>query len=195
MLTTDPALYQALFDRRSGKAHLMSKSGPDNTEIEAILLAAARAPDHGRLVPFRFILIEESGRGKLADVLEAAQREMVPSSDEPEIERAREKAHQGPALVGLVARIDAQHPKITASDQWLTVGCALENMILAAQSQGYACAVRSGKFLETNAIRRGFNIPEGSHFVSIIAIGTPTDYPPARPKPELSAILTRWNGT
>ena len=191
--TPNPA-YAALLSRRSGNARALAAPGPDRATMEAIVLAAARAPDHGRLVPFRFLEIAEDARGRLADLLEASSRALTPDLPQPEIERAREKAFQGPLILAVIARIDVAHPKIVASDQWLAVGCALENLLLATQSFGFAAAVRSGRFLETAPVRSGFHLGETEHLVALVAIGTPTDWPPEKPKPALEKVLARWKG-
>lgn len=191
--TTNPA-YAALLARRSGNARALAAPGPDRATTDAIVLAAARAPDHGRLVPFRFLEIAGSARGALADLLESSSRALAPDLPAPEIERAREKADQGPLILAVIARIEADHPKITASDQWLAVGCALENLLLATQSFGFAAAVRSGKFLETRPMREGFGLAVNEHLVSLVAVGTPTDWPPEKPKPALEKVFGLWNG-
>lgn len=194
MPVADKALLDALMARRSANARMLAAPGPDEAALAVIIKAGAQAPDHGRLVPFRFIRIGEDARGRLADLLEAASREMSPGMPEPEIERAREKADQGPVILGLIARIEAGHPKIPASDQWLAVGCALENMLLAIQAAGFGVAVRSGRFLETKAIQTGFALAPNEQLVSFLAIGTPTDWPPQKPKPALEAVYSIWNG-
>ena len=109
-----------------------------------------------------------------------------------EIDKAREKAHQGPLILAIIGRIDPDHPKITASDQWLAVGCALENLLLAAQSFGFAAAIRSGRFLETAPMREGFALGPNEHLVSLIALGTPAEWPPEKPKPSLDQVFSIW---
>ncbi|WP_284179334.1 nitroreductase [Rhabdaerophilum sp. SD176] len=191
--STHPVI-DALFARRSANARMLTGPAPDDAQLRLIVEAASRAPDHGRIVPFRFLALADAARGRLADLLGAATREMMPDAPEEEIQRAREKAHQGPCLVGVLARIDAGHPKIPASDQWLAVGCALENLVLAVQALGFAAAIRSGRFLETKAFREGFGLGPNEHFVSIVAIGTTKDWPPAKPKPALDTVFGTWNG-
>jgi nitroreductase len=190
---TNPA-YAALLARRSGNARALVGPAPDAATLEAIVLAASRAPDHGRLVPFRFLEVTESARDRLADMLEAASRAVTPDLPQPEIDRAREKAHQGPLLLAMIGRIEGEHPKITASDQWLAVGCALENLLLAVQSFGFAAAIRSGKFLETAPMHEGFGLGANEHLVSLIAIGRPGEWPPEKPKPALERVFARWHG-
>lgn len=194
MSVTVHPLYAGLMTRRSANARALAAPGPDAMTMAAIVKAGAQAPDHGRLVPFRFLRIADAARHRLADLLEASSRELQPDLPAPEIERAREKAHQGPEILALIGRIEADHPKITASDQWLAVGCALENVLLAVQAAGFAAAVRSGKFLETKAMRDGFGLAPNEHFTCLIAMGTPTDWPPEKPKPELDRVFADWNG-
>ena len=184
--------YEFLKSRRSASAKNLAEPGPDHATLETILSAAAHAPDHGLLVPFRFISIQD--RAAFADVLEAATREESAAASASEIDRSREKAFQGPALVAIVARIDANHPKIQASDQWLTVGCALENLLLAVQAMGFQAAVRSGRYLETRAVRSAFALADNETLVSYVAIGTAVEMPPVKPKPRLGDIWTVWAG-
>jgi len=184
--------YQAILDRRSASAKFLVEPGPSAEERERILLAGSRAPDHGRLAPFRFVTI--ANREAFADVLERAARQEAPGQAETEIERAREKAFQGPWLVALIGRIDPAHPKITASDQWLSVGCALENIVLSIQALGYAAAIRSGRYLESDAVREAFRLGPDEWFTCFIAVGTATEMPPAKPKPLLAQISTVWTG-
>lgn len=187
-------LYEALLARRSASARHLVAPGPSPDQLESAVFAASRAPDHGRLVPFRFIAIGENQRERFADVLADAANEGQPGLGAPEIERAREKAFQGPCLLALVARINPDHPKIPASDQWLTVGCALENLLLAIQSQGFAAAVRSGRNLEARSVHKAFALGNSEQFVCYLAIGTASEWPPAKPKPALEAVLSVWQG-
>ncbi|MBN8533342.1 MAG: nitroreductase [Rhizobiales bacterium] len=194
MSQTKSPLLEGIMARRSGNARALGLPGPDDAQITAIVKAGAQAPDHGRLVPFRFLQVAQGARSRLADLLEASSRELWADIPQPEIERAREKADQGPEILALIGRIDPNHPKITASDQWLAVGAALENMLLAVQACGFAAAVRSGKFLETKAMRDGFALGPNEHLTCLIAIGTPSDWPPQKPKPELDRVFSVWNG-
>ncbi len=186
------ASYDAIIRRRSAIARHLVAPGPDGPALERILFAASRAPDHGRLRPFRFIRIKDESRERFAAVLAAAAREQDPALPEPEIERAREKAFQGPCLVALIGRVDPAHPKIPASDQWLAVGCALENLLLASGAEGFAAAVRSGRAFESTAIRRAFDLKDNEHFTSFVAIGTVSEWPPEKPKPSVADLTSEW---
>ncbi|HRJ69267.1 MAG TPA: nitroreductase [Beijerinckiaceae bacterium] len=191
-MTNGEPLYASLLARRSAKAKDLIAPGPDSGQIERMVLAASRAPDHGRLVPFRFVMIGEDRRTAFATVLAAAAKQENPGLSASEVDRARDKAFEGPCLIAMIARVDVAHPKIPASDQWLTAGCALENLLLAAQALGFAVAVRSGRYLEMAVVREAFALAPVEHFVCFLAVGTPADYPPAKPKPSLDQVLSRW---
>lgn len=184
--------YNQLVARRSASAKHLLAPGPDRAMLEHLLFAASRAPDHGRLVPFRFIHITDASRDRFGEALAAAAREHMPGLSEDEAERSRAKAFQGPCLVALIARIEADHPKIPASDQWLAVGCALENLLLAAGDAGFGVAVRSGQALAMPALRKAFGLTENEHFTCFLSIGTASDWPPAKPKPAVERILSVW---
>jgi nitroreductase len=194
MTNPQKPVFSALMTRRSGNARALGLPAPDKETTDAIVLAASRAPDHGRLVPFRFLEIANEARPKLADLLEAASLALTPDMPTVEIERAREKADQGPLILAMIGRVDPDHPKIPVSDQWLAIGCALENLLLATQEFGFAAAVRSGKHLETSPMRTGFQLAPQEHLMALIAIGSPNDWPPEKPKPALETIFSRWNG-
>lgn len=182
----------AIARRRSASAKFLATPGPDDAALLKVLKAASLAPDHGRLVPFRFIRIADDSRGRLAEVFVEATRQDLPDAPAAEFEKAREKALQGPCLIGLVAHIRADLPKVPPSDQWLTVGCALENALLALAEAGFDTAIRSGGYLETPAVRTAFGLKDNEHFTCLLAIGTASEWPPAKPKPDPAALMTVW---
>lgn len=193
MTVSNPVL-DAIRTRRHAGALMLGRPGPTAAEMEAILEAGAAAPDHGRLVPFRFVTVSDEARAAYVEASITAFRTAIPDPDEAGLKKARGKAEQPPAVVALIARIDAQHPKIVASDQWLTVGCALQNIWLAAESLGFSCGVSSGRLLETGAMRDAFSLKPGEEITAIISIGTPAERQPPRPKPALGDITSRFAG-
>lgn len=182
----------AIARRRSASAKFLVAPGPDEATLAAALKAGSLAPDHGRLVPFRFVRIADASRERLAGVFEEATRQDMPDAPAAELEKARDKALQGPCLVGLIVRIREDLPKVPASDQWLTAGCALENILLVLGESGFATAIRSGGYLASRAVREAFALAENEHFTCLLAIGTATEWPPAKPKPDPALITSVW---
>ena len=193
-MSQNSAVYAALLGRRSANARFLIAPAPGPEALARMALAFSRAPDHGRLVPFRLIEIAEAARPRLADLVEAATLVLTPDLAAPERERAREKATQGPMLLALVARIEPEHIKISASDQWLAVGAALENFLLAAQDEGFGVAIRSGRYLEQAPLQAGLGLGPHEQLVSLLALGTVREYPPEKPKPVLESVISRWVG-
>jgi nitroreductase len=180
--------------RKHAGALMLDRPGPTGPELDAILEAGAAAPDHGKLVPFRFVVVPDEKRAAYVAASLAAFQAAVPEADEMGLKKARGKAEQPPCVVGLVARVDAGHPKIVASDQWLTVGGVLQNMWLAAESLGFACGVSSGRLMDTAEMRQAFSLAKGEALVSIISIGTPKERMPPRDKPALGTLVSRFGG-
>jgi nitroreductase len=193
MTISNPVL-DAIRARKHAGALMLDRPGPAEAQMDAILEAAAAAPDHGKLVPFRFVVVQEAQRAAYVAASMAAFRAAVPDADEFGLKKARGKAEQPPIVVALIARVDAKHPKIVASDQWLTVGAALQNLWLAAESLGFACGVSSGRLMDTAEMRGAFGAREGEAVVSIVSIGTPKERQPPRPKPALAEVVSNFGG-
>lgn len=109
------------------------------------------------------------------------------------IERATERAHNGPCLLALVARIDPDHPDVPIHEQWAAVGAALNQMLLAADALGFAGGILSGRKTKTAALRSAFRIAGDEHIVGFLTFGTAADDPPARTvEPDPADFLSEW---
>jgi nitroreductase len=169
---------------------MQTAPGPNSDQLNAILEAAIAAPDHGKILPFRLVVVPDAERSNFTALSLAAFQEAIPDADEFGLKKARGKAEQPPTILALIACLQPEHPKIGLSDQWLTVGCALQNLWLAAESSGFSCGISSGRLLETKTMRNAFRLTEHEQLVSIIAIGTTKERQPPREKPALSAVVT-----
>ncbi len=182
----------AITGRRSAKAHMLEGPAPTRAEIEAIVTAGAAAPDHGLIVPFRFVEIAAERRAALADAFEVAAREGGKTPSAEDIAKARDKALNGPLLLALIGRKQPNHPKITLTDQQLALGGALQNMVLAAESLGYGVALRSGHALNSSALRAAFRLGASEELLCFLAIGRTDKRQPDRPKPALEAVFSQF---
>jgi nitroreductase len=190
---TNPVL-DAIRARRHMGAMMLVTPGPNAAEMQALLEAATAAPDHGKLVPFRFVIVSDDMRSTYVETSLAAFHAAVPDADEIGLKKARGKAEQPPAVVALVACFQPMHPKIGMPDQWLTVGCALQNLWLAAESLGFSCGVSSGRLMETEVMRQAFKLKEHEQIVSIVSVGTPRERMEPRPKPALADVVSQFSG-
>lgn len=185
-----PVLIGALLNRRSVRPRRLSPPGPGPDGLQAIVRAGLRAPDHGALRPWR--LIHLTDRDRLAEAFIAAERELRPDGGPEMIARAEERAASGPCLLALVARIQQDHPAVPVHEQWVAVGAALNQMLLAADALGFAGGILSGRKTETAALRRALHIADGEHIVGFLTFGTPAADPPAPPPADPSEFIEEW---
>ena len=164
--------------------------GPGADELGQILDAAAHAPDHGQLVPWRFVLVPEAARGALAEVFAQALRERDAGATPEQAAQAREKAHRAPVL--MLAVVDAQRGDhgIGLAERLVSAGCAVQNMLLMATALGYGSALTSGKALQSPGLRALFRLAEAEQAVCFISIGTVQSRKALRARPAASTYVT-----
>jgi nitroreductase len=184
-------ILDTIYTRRTVSIRNLGEPAPRGAALDAIITAGAAAPDHGKLVPFRFIEVGEGARPRLASVWEAAVRAIMPEPSEQDLAKARDRATRAPVLLALVARLQPAHPKIVIGDQWLTVGCALQNMLLAAEAQGYSAAIISGPALDTPVMRDALGVTGDERLVSFVGLGTAMERLDSRVKPALEQVFSR----
>ena len=161
---------ETLLSRYSlGIKHLI-EPGPDDTQLQALVEVALRAPDHGELVPFRFVAVRGDARQRMADLFGQYARSR--GKDEGSIAIERERALQAPVTLAVLAFIDLGHPLVPAHEQWMCVGGAVCNLLNAAHALGFAGKMLSGGKARAPAIAQAFCGP-GETLVGWIALGTP----------------------
>jgi nitroreductase len=137
-----------------------------------LVRAASRAPDHQRLKPFRFLVINPDHREALADVFEAAERELDPGIGGERLERAREKALHAPVLLAVISRVQ-ENDEVPEIEQRASAGAALGYVVLAADLLGYGAMAVSGRKVATQAMRQAFGLVENEQLLCFVGIGTP----------------------
>lgn len=169
----------------------MSAPGPDARELRLAVSAALRAPDHGRLIPWRAVVVEEGLRGALGDLFAQFARDLGKLPEEVEIERDR--ARNGPVLVAWVVRIDNTQPEVPAHEQWMCAGGALTNFLNAMHAMGFAAKTLSGRKCGHPAVRDAFCDP-GEVLAGFVCIGSATRQPAPRTTDDPDAVLSTWRG-
>ena len=163
--------------------------GPSAAQLQAILAAAAHAPDHGCLLPWRFVLVPQDARQALSEVFAQALRERDPAATPEQQAQAREKAYRAPVLLLLVVDELAGDPRIPAAERILSAGCAVQNLLLTATALGFGSALTSGKALQSQVLRSLFALAQGEHALCFISVGTVLSRKPARVRPVPSQYL------
>lgn len=182
-----------LLGRYSTGARFLTDPAPDETELQTLVAAALRAPDHGGVVPFRFAVIRgEVARAAFADLFEQAALDA--GKDAAAAALDRERATRSPLTLAVIARIDHGHPLAPGHEQWMAVGGAVAQLLAAAQALGYGGKLLSGAKVRSPRVVAAFCEP-GETLVGWIDLGTPTRAPSGRQdKPAPTALLRAWPG-
>ena len=176
--------------RRSGRPREMVAPGPSEAELERILTIAARTPDHGKLFPWRFVIVATEQRKALADLLARALPEADPAAGPAHHQKALDFAHQAPTLVVLVSAPVADH-KIPLWEQQLSVGAAGMNLLIAAHALGFVGGWLTGWAAYSERVRSGFCGP-GERIAGFLFLGSPGVEMQERPRPPLTAVVRPW---
>jgi nitroreductase len=179
-----------LATRRSGKARDMVAPGPDAAALRAILSAAMRVPDHGKLAPWRFVVIGDDRRAALSDAMVAAYAAEKPAVGRLETDAIRGFALQAPCLVVVMARPEpASH--IPEWEQLLSVGAACGLLCVAAHAHGFVANWLTGWAAYAPAITELIGEP-GERVAGYVFIGTPAKPLEERPRPDYGAVVRAW---
>jgi nitroreductase len=187
-----PSIIDYILARRSISPRRLGVPGPDQAQIEALIKAGCAAPDHRCLRPWRFILIGDGSRTKLADLFELAAIETHGDLTVEGRTRAREKAFNGACLIAIVGRIRNDIPDVPVLEQWVSVGAALQNILLGSEAMGFGAMIVSGDKVATQSLRDGFALSAQEQLLGFVAIGTPTKDPRPVERPKVSDVLTIW---
>jgi nitroreductase len=154
------------------------------------LRAAVRAPDHGRLQPWRFLLIEGEARRQLGDVLANALHAREPDTSLQKLDAERAKPMRAP-LVMVVAAEPREHPTIPEIEQVMAVAAAAHNILLAAHARGFGGFWRTGASAYDPEVKRALGLAPGSHIVGFLYLGTIAM--PGRPRvDDPTPFVRRW---
>ena len=159
----------------------LGEPGPSPAEIKTLLEAAIRAPDHGKLKPWRFLVIEGAGRERLGDLWVEGLRRREPDAQDVMLQREREKPLRAPVIVVVIARVDRQHPKIPAVEQIVSAGSAAQNLQLAAHALGYGCLWRTGAAAYDPVVKQGLGVPPEDKIIGFMYVGKIDTAGPLRP--------------
>jgi nitroreductase len=180
--------YEALVTRVSPKE--LGEPAPDDATLRKIIAAALRAPDHGRLRPWRFIAIRGEGRKRLGDVLAAALNRRDPNAG-AELERERRKPMRAPLVLVAAAHITPS-PKIPLVEQLLAAGAAAQNILLACHALGYGAVWKTGAAAYDASVKEALGLEAGDEIAGFLYIGTPAAAPKAPAPLNPADFLKVW---
>ena len=168
--------------------------GPSAQQLDALLTLAAAAPDHGYLTPWRFVLVPQDQRQRLGDAFVSALLARDPSATPEQLESAAEKAHRAPLLLLAVACLGNQHSGIPAAEQMVSLGAAIQNLLLGATAMGFGSGLTSGQAMDAEPLRALFQLGRNESAVCFVNIGTVSEHKRSkRARPEPRAFVSTLN--
>lgn len=194
--TTEPQASASSFadalitSRQNISPKRLVEPGPNASQLDQIFRSAASAPDHGLVRPWRFVIVPQDKRALLAEVFALALVDRDPGATLEQIETAREKAHRAPVLMLVVARLGACEPPIPALERMVSVGAAVQNMLLMAHGQGFGSSLTSGQAMRSSRMRQLFGLTAGEEAVCFLNIGTVSKRKTQRLHPEASSFVS-----
>lgn len=169
--------------------------GPDAKQLDMIWSAAATAPDHGQLLPWRFVLVPQEARARLAGAFAAALSTRDALATPEQLAQARDKAHRAPLLLLVVVDGRCGDETVDLAERIVSAGCAVQNMLLMATALGFGSALTSGKALKSSELRALFGLADSEHALCFISVGTAPSRKPARLRPISPDFVTSLSPT
>ena len=186
-------IIEFLLSRRSVTARNLTEPGPNDEQLDQILRAAHRVPDHGKLGPWRFIILKGDARAKFGEILGAAYQKDNPDAFDELVEVEKERFQRAPVVVAVTSLITPEH-KIPEWEQTLSSGAACMNMLNAAHALGLAAQWITEWPAYNDDVAKALGVGEEERIAGFIYIGTASQPPDERTRPEIGNIVTNWTG-
>jgi nitroreductase len=180
---------EALLRRYSARA--LKEPAPDDAALELIVKSATRAPDHGRLRPWRFIVIKSEDRARFGELLADHLRRTKGSVSDEALERERLKAFRAPLIIAVAALVTPDG-KIPAIEQILSAGAAAQNMLHAALALGFNGVWKTGGAAYDEHVKAALGLESKDAIVGFLYMGTDEDGPGSLPRPDWRKFVQYW---
>lgn len=180
-----------LRSRRSVPANLLVEPGPSPDELGEILTVASRVPDHGKLAPWRFLIIEGEARGRAGELIAAAFSADEPSASAEKVSLERNRLARAPVVIAVVSRA-RPHVKIPEWEQTLSAGAVCMNLVVAANGLGFGTAWLTEWYAYDRRVLDGLGLEPDESVAGFIHVGTAREPIADRPRPALADIVARF---
>ena len=184
----------ALLRRRSVPAQFLIEPGPSPAQVDTAIDAALRAPDHGRLQPWRYRLVRGAARQMLAERLVQATLARDPAAPAAQLQKLRARS-----TVPLTIVISAQlkdHPNVPQVEQLLSAGAGIMNLLNAFDAQGFGAILLTGPNVYDPAVGRLLGLQAGEQLLGFVHVGTVADGAPRPgPRPDRASFVHEWHCT
>jgi nitroreductase len=180
-----------LNQRLSVPSRQLGEPGPDPAQLDALLSSAIRVPDHGRLEPYRLLLIRGAARQRLGEQIAQIHVRIDPGAPAAALTKDRERFNAAPLIVAVVSRLVAGH-KVPVQEQLLTAGCVAYNLLLGAQVLGFGAQWLTGWAAYDADVAKLLQLGEGEGIVGFVHIGTAKVAASEHPRVQLADVLGEW---
>jgi len=167
--------------------------GPSTADLERMFDSAVRAPDHGRLRPWHFVVIGPDQRTRFGDVMAESLRRRIPTTSDAELQRERDKAFRAPTIVVVAAKIRKGH-KIPEIEQIASASAAAQTIMLAAPALGYGAMWKTGAPAYDPQVKTALGLAADDDIVGFLYIGTNAGGSSPVPRPDARDFVTTWAG-
>jgi len=186
-----PSDLSLLQQRHSVPAPQLGEPAPDQATLHALLQAAIRVPDHGKLVPFRLIRLQGEAKLAFGEKLVALSLAKHPDISDAKLDKDRRRYIFAPLVIVVVARIDT-HAKVPVIEQQLSAGCVAHNLLLGAHALGFGAQWLTGWAAYDRDAAAILGLAENEQVIGFIHIGTPQVETADRDRPALDDLLSTW---
>lgn len=190
-MSANTALRDYLLTRRSVGQAFLAEPGPTGDDLKTLLTIATRVPDHGKLAPWRLVLISGDARAQAGEKLAEIAKLKRPELDDASLDAERRQFLPAPLVVGIISTAKP-HVKIPEFEQLLSAGNVAFNLVHGAYALGYAATWITRWYTFDKDAAAMLGAKDGEQFVGFVHIGTPTATIEDRPRPDLSEIVTEW---
>jgi len=179
--------------RRSLPSRLLGDPGPTPEQLERLLTAAIRVPDHGKLTPWRLLLIRGEDRARLGAALAEIHVRADPGVPPAVVQKDRDRFNFAPLIVTVIARVEPNHPKVPEQEQVLSAGYVAYNLLLGAQALGFGAQILTGWAAYDRDVAHLLGLGNNERIVAFVHIGTARENAPERTRPALADVVSEWN--
>lgn len=186
------SLMQVLRLRRTILPKRLVTPGPTKEQLCVLFEAAATAPDHDQILPWRFLVFPSSSRVALGALFAQSLHERDAEATPEQLDKAREKALRSPFLMLLVVDQCRGSHEVDLNERLLSAGCAVQNILSVATSMGFGSSLTSGKAMKSKIFRKELGLSEGEHAVCFISVGTIATSKQAKTRPTVDQFVSTW---
>lgn len=190
-MPVNPVLRDYLLSRRSVGLAFLKEPGPTADELTTMLTIATRVPDHGKLTPWRLVIIAGEDRVAAGEALAKIAAANNPDLDAQSLDVERQRFLPAPLTIGVISAPKASE-KVPEIEQLLSAGNVAFNLVHAAHAMGYAASWVTRWFSFDQSASAALGAMPGERFVGFVHIGTSVLVPEDRPRPNLEDVVSRW---